>query len=522
MAFLDKYTGPWNLQVAQHLLRRTTYGVTIKAAKAIANTSLDETINGLFSSSALPSPPLNNYYADDPNVPIGQTWVDKLQTQGVNGYRQTSLRAWTMDLMMQPVPNIREKMTVFWHNHFVVEGINDARLMYNYITLIRKNALGDFKQLTKDMTIDVAMLAYLNGDDNTNTAPNENYARELMELFTLGKGDIAGPGDYTTFTEKDVKEIAKSLTGWISIVNNLPIRAEFRTGRHDTTAKQLSHRFNNATIANNGANEYKDIIDLIFTKPEVALFIARKFYRWFVNPIIDATIETEVISPLALIIRTDNYRVERALKTLLSSQHFYDECNIGVLIKNPNDFVLSLLNQFEILPPADPLFKENVLRTVYSNTVSQQMGIFQAPNVAGWQAFYQEPNFDGLWLNSTTLPIRKVTTDAIAGPGVSVNNTNGYRLRIDHLKYLDTLDNPSDVDAVLDQTTQYIFAKPIAPNQRAVLLNLLLNGNSAATWTNWYNDYKANPTVEAKRLILINRLTPLLVYMMRMPEYHLS
>ena len=110
------------------------------------------------------------------------------------------------------------------------------------------------------------MLNYLNGRDNTKQAPNENYAREFMELFTLGKGISAGPGDYTTYTEEDVKEVAKVLTGWVDVRAQLPIRAQFNLVRHDTTTKKLSHRFNGVTINNAGAEEYKNLIDIIFQK----------------------------------------------------------------------------------------------------------------------------------------------------------------------------------------------------------------------------------------------------------------
>ncbi|MBK9745017.1 MAG: DUF1800 family protein [Saprospiraceae bacterium] len=126
--------------------------------------------------------------------------------------------------MLKGDANIREKMTMFWHNHFVTADINDPRYNYIYISLLRKNALGNFKQLTKDITIDPAMLNYLNGRDNTGQAPNENYARELMELFTLWQSPLAGPGDYTTYTEDDIKEMARVLTGWIDVRNTLPIR----------------------------------------------------------------------------------------------------------------------------------------------------------------------------------------------------------------------------------------------------------------------------------------------------------
>ena len=107
-------------------------------------------------------------------------------------------------------------MTLFWHNHFVVEfgDINDARMGYEYCRLLRQHALGNFKQLAKDVTVTPAMLRYLNGNQSTVGAPNENYGRELLELFTVGKGPLIGPGNYTNYTEADVQAAAKVLTGW--------------------------------------------------------------------------------------------------------------------------------------------------------------------------------------------------------------------------------------------------------------------------------------------------------------------
>ncbi|MBK8372664.1 MAG: DUF1800 family protein [Saprospiraceae bacterium] len=138
--------------------------------------------------------------------------------------------------MLKNNPHIREKMTLFWHNHFVIADINEPRVLYNYIVKLRRLSLANFKEMAKEITVDNGMLEYLNGRDNTREAPNENYARELLELFTLGKGNSVGNGDYTTYTETDIKEIARVLTGWID-VNTLPIRSEFRAARHDTGTK---------------------------------------------------------------------------------------------------------------------------------------------------------------------------------------------------------------------------------------------------------------------------------------------
>ncbi|MBI5915934.1 MAG: DUF1800 family protein, partial [Bacteroidetes bacterium] len=249
---LAPYTGPFGLDEAAHLLRRATFGASYQQVKDVANLGLDAALDLLFADQPMPDPPLNPNFPDDPYVPIGQTWVDSaydITVNGIPGYRNQSLRSWTLDLARSEGLNIREKLVLFWHNHFVTSDIQDPRFVYRYITLLRQNATGNFRELAKQMTLDPAMLRYLNGNQNTAAAPNENYARELLELFTIGKGPVAGPSDYTNYTEDDVIEMAKVLTGWRdrgynTQDPNVPIEAYFTMNRHNQTTKQLSYRFN--------------------------------------------------------------------------------------------------------------------------------------------------------------------------------------------------------------------------------------------------------------------------------------
>ena len=517
MASLNKYTGSWSKHLAAHLLRRTTYGVKYETIVNFGKLTLDQCIDTLLLPLGDPPPPINYTEAADPDCPIGQTWVDKGTSQNVDKYRNESLASWMYDLILKGDANIREKMTIFWHNHFVTADINDARLKYIYISLLRKYALGNFKQLTKDITIDPSMLNYLNGRDNTGKAPNENYARELLELFTIGKGPLVGPGDYSNYTEDDIKEMAKVLTGWVDIRATLPIRAQFNAARHDNTTKKLSHRFDNAVINNAGAEEYKNLIDIIFQKDEVAIHIATKLYRWFVKSSIDDDIQTNIIVPLAKIIRDNNYEIKPGVKALISSEHFYDECVIGSIIKNPIDFITNPLNQFNTTLPTDNVDKYYVYFRLQQLTLAQQMGIFNAPSVAGWQVYYQEPLYYKLWLNSTSLPARKVFTDSFASNVFKVRNVTIIPNTIDTVKKFASPDNP---DVVLEELSLLIFCKPLATNQLSVLKTLIDVGNTG-NWQTAYNLYISNPT-EANKTVVVNRLRNLLVYMMRMPEYHLS
>jgi uncharacterized protein (DUF1800 family) len=227
-------------------------------------------------------------------------------------------------------------MVLFWHNHFALQflEIPDSRACYVYTKVLYTHAMGNFKDLTRAITIDPAMLFYLNGRLNTKKAPDENYARELQELFTLGKGPNS------KFTEDDVKAMAKVLTGWsINPLTN-PFSTAFVSVNHDSTDKQFSSFYGNTVIKgqtgiNAGNTELDELLTMIFKVDEVALFICRKLYEYFVYYEIDDTVETNVIVPLAKVFRDSGYSIKTVLKTLLMSEHFFDTWNRACVIKDP-------------------------------------------------------------------------------------------------------------------------------------------------------------------------------------------
>src|SRR5688572_10041187 len=338
---LQPYGGEWNQHTARHLLKRAMIAPNAdQIAQAVAD-GMEVTIQKLFATSPAPDPPINYNEPDDHNVPIGETWINAAIAPDLN-YPQRSIRGWQMSLQLSEGVSLREKMVLFWHNHFVTGVTNIPKLTYQYVKLLRDNAFGNFRTLVEEITVNPLMLEYLNGNENNKNAPNENYARELLELFTIGKGEQAGPGDYTNYTEEDIKEIARALTGWVidfskyALAGDLP-PAIFRPNRHDTESKTLSHRFGNAVIDNLGDQEYKKVIDIILARDEVSRFMARNIYRWFVYYNIDAEIESSVIEPLAEIFRNENYEIVPVVAALLSSEHFYHENAIGAMIKSPVD-----------------------------------------------------------------------------------------------------------------------------------------------------------------------------------------
>ncbi|MCB0517875.1 MAG: DUF1800 domain-containing protein [Lewinellaceae bacterium] len=526
---LDPYTGPFGYEQAAHLLRRATFGPTYQQIKDAVANGLDATMQQLFADQPMPAPPLNHYYTDDPNVPVGQTWVDAPYVQGVQQiqtYRNQSLRAWTIGVLLQEGISIREKLTLFWHNHYVTSDINDPKYIYKYITTLRENALGNFRELTKMVNIDPSMLRYLNGRDNSAVAPNENYARELLELFTIGKGPIAGPGDYTNYTEDDVVQMARVLTGWrdvgmFSNDPNLQPSATFLPNRHDQGTKQLSYRFNNTVIPNLMDQEHAHLIDVIFSKDECARFICRKLYRWFIYYVITPDAEANVIQPMAQILLDNDYEIRPALETLLRSEHFFDMLSVGPMIKSPVDFTMSLFKTLEVdIPQANlnQLYRHwwQIFRVPLP---LMQQEYYALPSVAGWKAYYQEPVFYRDWISAATLNVRMDFTTTMITAGYQVA---GAVSQVDVLKVAAAIDMAEDPNILIETLAKILYPQPLTQGQLDFLKDVLIPGLPDFEWTVEYAEYLNNPTDPGAVAAVQSKLQSLLVTMLSMPEFYLS
>lgn len=523
---LNLYAGPWTKNEVQHLLKRTMFGSKLADINYFAGLTMSQAVDALLSPSApMPSPPVNDYSPGtaDPNVPAGSTWVNDFSTDGtINSVRRSSFKKWWTGVMINQDRSIREKLTLFWADHFGTETdtISYSQLIYNHHTLLRQNCLGNFKTLIKNVTIDAGMLRYLNGYLNTNSAPDENYARELQELFTLGKGPAV------TYTEDDVKIAAKVLTGWR--INNTNFTVYFDSAKHDTTTKQFSSFYSNTSIPGqtgaNGALETDALINMIFNKEEVSKYICRSLYRWFVYYEIDASAETNVIEPLAILFRNNNYDVKLILQTLFKSEHFYDVLNQGCIIKSPVDHVISCMREFGVIFPntvteyADAYGMWNYIRG-WKASMNQDIG--DPPNVSGWPAYYQEPQYHELWINSDTLPKRNQFTDIFITTGYT---RNSKKIVINAVTFTQTLPNPSDPNALIDDALSVLYRAPLsAASKQAIKEQILLsNQTQDYYWTNAWNAYIANPLDTASFNIVNNRLKSFYQYLMNLAEYQLS
>ncbi len=519
----------WNTKTAGHLLRRTMFGPTRAEIQQAATQSLDATLTALFAAQPSPNPPVG----PSPLLP-GQTWVNAPFDSTNDGTYAAYLKAWWIGLMVGQGMSIREKMVLFWHNHFVSEynTVQDSRFMYKQLDLFRRNALGNFRALTKLVSLDPAMLRYLNGDTSVFGHANENYGRELQELFTIGKGPEVAQGNYTNYTEQDVQAAAKLLTGYTDIgyrvTTNATIDSTFTATRHDSTNKQFSSAYGNKLISGrtgvDGAKELDDLLDMIFAQTDadgvgrVAKYICRKFYRWFVYYDIDAATEQNVIVPLARIMMTNNYEVQPVLDALFRSANFYDDNNIGCVIKNPIDFIVGTVRQLGITPPSmsDTSYYRpyNDLR---SRAANLQLNLLDPPNVAGWEAYYQVPDFYELWISTTTLPLRGQFTDLLF-TGVS-------GLTLDRLAFAKTMGTPGDPFKLIADLADALFPIPLTQSQKDYLMyNAMgLKLMDEYEWTTVWNAYWApGGQTTANKSNALKSLDPLLKFMFRMAEFQLS
>ena len=261
---------------------------------------------------------------------------------------------------------LREKMTLFWHGHFACRS-NNPMFAQQLNNIQRTNGLGSFKTLLMEVSNSPAMLQYLNNQQNRKGKPNENFARELMELFTLGRGN---------YTEHDIKESARSFTGWMYDKDGSFI---FRPNFHDAGTKTF--------FGKTGNFDGENIIDIILDKPETADFIARKIYKFFVN---DNPNETHV-KELATHFFNSKYDIGELVKKMFTSDWFYSPENVGTKIKSPVEFIVGLSREFYVT-----YNKPQVLIQLQS---SLGQYLFNPPNVAGWPGGQN-------WIDSSSLMLR--------------------------------------------------------------------------------------------------------------------
>jgi len=374
-------TRSMGLDDARHLLSRIGFAATsadIQAfAKMTRSEAADQLVKGATSVAVTPALP----WVDElPLSPAKRQTMSREENQAErrrSNERTFELRDWWFREMLNTPSPLTEKMTLFWHNHFATsqQKVRFAAYIYRQNSLLRRNALGNFANMLHEISRDPAMLIYLDGANSRKQQPNENFGREVMELFTLGEGN---------YTEKDIKEVARAFTGWS--VDRETGQFMFRKAIHD---------YNDKTIFGKTGNfEGDQVLDMILNRPETARFITDKLWREFVSPKPD---EKEV-KQLAAIFQASGYNIGKLMRLILSSDAFYTLDNRATLIKSPVEFVVGTLKTFDIETPN--------LRPFVLTAALLGQNVFAPPNVKGW------PGGEA-WINTATLLGRKQLLDRL-------------------------------------------------------------------------------------------------------------
>ena len=496
--------------MASHLLRRTLFGVKKNELDLAESDGMATTLSKILTPVIPADEPIviDAGDADDPEpVALGEPWVGVYSKYAYN--RRNSLKMWWMGQFLKDNYSFQEKMILFLHNHIPIQidVMSNANHFYEYLEILRRNSFGNLKTMVKELTVCAGMLKYLDGESNTAEAPNENYGRELLELFTLGKGALKAEGDYTTYTELDVQQAARVLTGWR--VNNDDWSVYFDESRHDTEEKQFSSALGKTKIANNGAEEYKDLVDLLFSDKDTARYFTRKLYRFFVHSYIDGTIENRVIRPLADILIVNDYEIKPLLEALFSSEHFYDEKIRGGLIKNPVDTTFSLYRVLEAkMNPegTDYLGKYNAFNLLRYRTKNIGWDLANTPSVAGYEAYYLSPMFHRFFINTVTLSNRQSNNEVIInGSSWNLGEDNGYSQGTDFAALLIPFGAEPDPLEAAQHFSELLLPKPI---------NYAIIGGLADAWANAKIKDLDNPSHD--------QLKALLLKISQLPEFILS
>lgn len=360
-----------------HLLNRACFGITVNDITSIAKVQPKE-LYKLIEKKSLKKPDYidvadNSFkglfmgieeVANQEKQKLTQEQKKQLRKQSQQDLK--SLNITWMEEMVDGEAQLREKMAFFWHGHFASRNIN-IFYQQQLLQILREHALGSFRELLKAVSKSAAMLAFLNNQQNRKQHPNENFAREVMELFTLGRGN---------YTETDIKEAARAFTGWGF---NLEGEFVFRKIFHDNDAKTV--------LGKTGNFDGDAVLNILLEQKQTAYYITQKIYRYFVNEVINK----EQIQWLANRFYQSDYSIQSLMRDIFTSSWFYEEKNIGSKIKSPVELLVGIRRLL-------PMEIENEAVLLLLQRVLGQL-LFYPPNVAGWPGGKS-------WIDSSSLMVR--------------------------------------------------------------------------------------------------------------------
>lgn len=484
---IEPYATPLTLDDAYHLLRRMGFGATVAQATAYVGKMAVDVVEELLGPATVTEPTKPGAWVD--SVTENPAGAD-LQTRGaIQSAWRSNMAAfsnWWLKAMAADTTSV-ERLSLFWASHFITEFAFDSETMippqslYRQYLTFRKEGIADFRQLVLDVSVDNSMVFYLGGNLNKVGKPNENYARELMELFTTGIG---------WYTEGDVKEAARVLTGWKSAffndepANNGYYNSYFVPNDHDAGQKTVLGTSIPARTGDNNTEyqvkmeEVLRLIEIIHeARPEaVSRFIATKLYKFFVyaSPI---DTNTQFVDDLAGVFRNANFTIRPMLKALFSSAHFFDPALRGAQIKTPVEFVAGMMRQLNLTVSDGATWTAKMDQTIYD-----------APNVAGWPGYHY-------WISTNTYPVRRQFARTVIAAMTDAQV----------MTFVKQFPNYTDVHAFTKNVCAYLLPLPLSDSRYKNYEGVLLTGSPDYEWQSILNDQASAATRVRNFLVAISK-----------------
>ena len=352
----------------KHLYWRAGFGLSPQEWESKKNWPIKKAVDRLFQKAEIPKSIVLNASISTPPQKLKDLSKEEIKELRKQERKHVGLQNidWLKRMADPKEPALLERMTLFWHGHFACQ-TKGSSIAVTQLNTLRTHALGNFRELVLAIAKDPSMIRFLNNQQNRKQKPNENFARELLELFTIGRGN---------YTENDIKEAARAFTGWSS---NLQGQFVFRERQHDFGKKTF--------FGKTGSFNGEEIIDLILEKRETADFITRKIYRYFVNDIADETI----VQSLSNAFYSSGYDIGQLMRTIFESDWFYLDQHIGTKIKSPVELMAGILRTMNV-------DFNNDLALIFIQKALGQV-LFNPPNVAGWPGGRS-------WIDNSTLMLR--------------------------------------------------------------------------------------------------------------------
>jgi len=467
---------PWDISKIRFIYRRLGFGISNDKAKSLLIKSPEDLVEELINSAKLL--PLTT-------APEWGFWNNaEINSSGNNqGYYKN---VWQKQAFTNFINDgFRERLTLFWSNHFVTEyyDYNRANYLYQYHSRLQEYSLGNFKDFVSAIGLEPAMLMYLNGYSNKKKAPNENYARELYELFTLGEGN--------GYTSTDITETSRALTGYNKYSNGNGSTVIFNETTFDDGEKTI--------FGKTGSWGYQDVIDILFEEKKelIANFICEKLYLYFVSPVLNK----EITSQLALTFIASNFELIPVYRQLFKSEHFFDLKSSNVLIKSPIDLFVFIQNDFEFVFPEN--FEKNYTNYLRFRCIEMGQEIFKPVDVAGWQE-----NHD--WISTGTLPMRWEFIEYILNRHFA-GNKEQFRTFIKSL----VGEDEKDPKVIVDKLKVHMFCKYDIKNEE---LQDALNIFKGDVPDNYFEDGTWDLSYES----VPNQVYNLMLFLISLPEFQLK